>query len=210
MSREVQGRNASVHRQSISLSLSVLDLVSVTYLPFLSPSLSGSPLLVELGSMVDSAAGEEEKEEEEGEEEGEEEEEARKESKVHNTSKKKKEKWRICIQVLFTCPTSTHLSLPLLLSPPKGCYFYASVFFFWPFVELQMCTCDLSVCVCVCVPNHQRWWYPKWKLSWNAYTLHARFFVTFGGDLNAQSVLINKISTPELSRKFIKSALLVG
>ncbi len=33
---------------------------------------------------------------------------------------------------------------------------------------------------------------------------------TFGADLYAQSVIINKISASELSRKFIKSALLVG
>ncbi len=41
------------------------------------------------------------------------------------------------------------------------------------------------------------------------YTLHTRF-CTFDTDLNAQSVLINKISASELSMKFIKSALLVG
>ncbi len=41
------------------------------------------------------------------------------------------------------------------------------------------------------------------------YTLHTRF-CTFGTDLYAQSVLSNKISASELSRKFIKSALLVG
>ncbi len=35
-------------------------------------------------------------------------------------------------------------------------------------------------------------------------------FGTFGTDLYAQSVLINKISALELSRKFNKSALLVG
>ena len=49
----------------------------------------------------------------------------------------------------------------------------------------------------------------KWKLSRNMYTLHTRF-CTFGTNLHAQSVLINKISASELSRKFIKSALLVG
>ncbi len=35
-------------------------------------------------------------------------------------------------------------------------------------------------------------------------------FCTFGTDLYAQSVLVNKISASEISRKFIKSALLVG
>ncbi len=35
-------------------------------------------------------------------------------------------------------------------------------------------------------------------------------FCTFGADLYSQSVLINKISASELSRKLIKSALLVG
>ena len=40
----------------------------------------------------------------------------------------------------------------------------------------------------------------------NAYT----FFCTFGADLYAQSVFINKISALELSWKFIKGALMVG
>ena len=40
-------------------------------------------------------------------------------------------------------------------------------------------------------------------------TLHTRF-CTFGTDLYAQSVLINKIFASELRRKFIKNALLVG
>ncbi len=41
------------------------------------------------------------------------------------------------------------------------------------------------------------------------YTLHARFG-TFGADLHAQSVIINKNFASELRRKFIESALLVG
>ena len=57
-------------------------------------------------------------------------------------------------------------------------------------------------------PNHQRW-YAKWKLSWNTYILRTHFH-TFCTDLYAQLVLISKISASELSRKFIKSALLVG
>ena len=40
--------------------------------------------------------------------------------------------------------------------------------------------------------------------------MHTRFFCTFGTDLYAKSVFINKISALELSQKFIKSALLVG
>ncbi len=36
------------------------------------------------------------------------------------------------------------------------------------------------------------------------------FFARFGIDLHAQSVIINEISASELSRKFIKSVLLVG
>ena len=60
----------------------------------------------------------------------------------------------------------------------------------------------------VCLPNHQRW-RAKWKLSRNVHTLHTRFG-TFGTELYAQSVLSNKISALELTRKFIKSALLVG
>ena len=39
--------------------------------------------------------------------------------------------------------------------------------------------------------------------------MHARF-CPFGADLFAQSVLVDKISVSELSRKFTKSALLVG
>ncbi len=49
----------------------------------------------------------------------------------------------------------------------------------------------------------------KWKLGWNMYTLHTNFCV-FGDDLYAQSVLTDKISASEPSRKFIKGALLVG
>ncbi len=41
------------------------------------------------------------------------------------------------------------------------------------------------------------------------YTLHA-CFCTFGTDLYAQSVLINRISASELSRNFIRDPLLVG
>ena len=40
------------------------------------------------------------------------------------------------------------------------------------------------------------------------YTLHTHY-CTFGADLQAQSVLSNKISASEVSRNFIKSALLV-
>ena len=35
-------------------------------------------------------------------------------------------------------------------------------------------------------------------------------FARFGADLHAQSVLVSKNSASDLSRKFIKSALLVG
>ena len=57
-------------------------------------------------------------------------------------------------------------------------------------------------------PNQQRW-YAEWKLSRSTYMLSTRFR-TFRTNLHAQSVLINKISASELTRKFIKSALLVG
>ncbi len=57
-------------------------------------------------------------------------------------------------------------------------------------------------------PNHQRW-YAKGKLSWNIHALRTRF-CSFGADLYAQSVLSDKILAVELSRKIIKSALLVG
>ncbi len=71
--------------------------------------------------------------------------------------------------------------------------------------------CVGRVPVCHHIPyiyNHQRW-YAKWKLSWNMYTLHIHF-CTFGADLYAQLVLINKISTSELTQKFIRSVFLVG
>ena len=35
-------------------------------------------------------------------------------------------------------------------------------------------------------------------------------FCKFGADLHAQSVLIDKMSAPELSREFTKSAFVVG
>ncbi len=48
------------------------------------------------------------------------------------------------------------------------------------------------------------------QLEYRIYTLHASFY-TFGADFfTAQSVLINKFLASELSRKLIKSALLVG
>ena len=57
------------------------------------------------------------------------------------------------------------------------------------------------------LPNQR--WYAKGKLGWNTYALPSRF-CTFGADLHAQSALSNKISASELSRTFMKSALLVG
>ncbi len=47
------------------------------------------------------------------------------------------------------------------------------------------------------------------QLEYVPRTLHTRY-CTFGTDLHAQSVIINKISASELTRKFIKSLLLVG
>ena len=47
------------------------------------------------------------------------------------------------------------------------------------------------------------------QLEYIAYILHTRF-CTSGADLCAQSVLINKMSASELSRKLTKGALLVG
>ncbi len=49
----------------------------------------------------------------------------------------------------------------------------------------------------------------NWKLGRNMYTLRT-YFCTFRADSYARSVIINKISASELSRKFAKSALLVG
>ncbi len=45
--------------------------------------------------------------------------------------------------------------------------------------------------------------------AWNMYKMNTNF-CTFGSDLHAQSVLINKISASELSQKFIKGVLSVG
>ncbi len=42
------------------------------------------------------------------------------------------------------------------------------------------------------------------------FTHRVHILARFGADSHAQSVLINKISASELSRKFIKSALSVG
>ncbi len=59
------------------------------------------------------------------------------------------------------------------------------------------------------VPNHQRW-YAKWKLSSGICTHCIHAFAGLAPILHAQSVLSNKISASELSRKFITSELLVG
>ncbi len=59
------------------------------------------------------------------------------------------------------------------------------------------------------VPNHQRWC-AKMEAQSEHICIAYTCFCTFPTDLYAQSVIINKISASELSRKFIKSALLVG
>ena len=80
--------------------------------------------------------------------------------------------------------------------------------------QLEQSCCSLLLghpvyfTTCKTEPN-QQWWHAKWKFSRNMYTLRTRF-CTFGADLRAQSVLINKISASEISRKFVKGALLVG
>ena len=52
-------------------------------------------------------------------------------------------------------------------------------------------------------------WYEKLKLSWIMYTLRT-CFCTFGANVHAQLVLIDKITALELRRKSMISALLVG
>ncbi len=47
-------------------------------------------------------------------------------------------------------------------------------------------------------------------ISVEIYARCMHIFFTFGSDLDAQSVLSNKIFASELTRKFIKGALLVG
>ncbi len=56
------------------------------------------------------------------------------------------------------------------------------------------------------LPNQQRW-HAKWKLSRNIYAGFCTFDVIFACSVGAY---IDKISAPGLSRKLIKSALLVG
>ena len=46
-------------------------------------------------------------------------------------------------------------------------------------------------------PNHQRW-YAKMEAQSEHVHIAYRFFCTSGGDLHAQSVLVNKISASEL------------
>ncbi len=50
----------------------------------------------------------------------------------------------------------------------------------------------------------------KGGMQYGIYTHCIHVFCTFGADLYPQSVLIDKMSASELSRKFVKSALLVG
>ncbi len=102
---------------------------------------------------------------------------------------------------IFSDSTSSGtISAPIqyrpLLTPPHPRLFYSCT--------LEKCWSYLSYFF----PNQQRW-NAEWKLSRNTYSLHT-CFCTFGADSYAQSVLINKISASELSRNFIKSALLVG
>ncbi len=55
-------------------------------------------------------------------------------------------------------------------------------------------------------PNHQRW-YAKMEAQSEHVHIAYRFFCTSGGDLHAQSVLVNKISASEFCRNSIMSAL---
>ena len=95
-------------------------------------------------------------------------------------------------------------------SPPH--YFYplllSSVFDVSFSFHLKRGSLNEESCLIARIPNHQGW-HAKRKLTWNKCTTHT-YFRTFRADLYAQSVLINMISAAELSRKFIKSALLVG
>ncbi len=72
---------------------------------------------------------------------------------------------------------------------------------------------DFFLCKNVSFSTNNKGWkengHQQWKLSWNIYTMHTDFCI-FVTDLHAQSLLINKISTSELSRKLNKSGLLVG
>ena len=78
----------------------------------------------------------------------------------------------------------------------------------WPLLFV-VSSVFIQIFAMVHTPNHHQRWYAKWKISWIIYMLHTHF-CTFDANSYAPSVLINKISASELSRMFIKSALLVG
>ena len=60
------------------------------------------------------------------------------------------------------------------------------------------------------ISKHPNVGHGRWKLSRNMYMSHAQFLHVWAPILRAQSVLIDKTSASELSRKLIKSAASVG
>ena len=116
-----------------------------------------------------------------------------------------------CVSKTFSqkdiCSREIHLPLPKLNGILDGC-----LFFFFLFL---LCTFHFPPSP----PPMNEWPLPSspphpttnggMQNGSSVYTLHTRF-CRFDADLHAQSVIIDKISASELSRKFIKSALLVG
>ena len=92
------------------------------------------------------------------------------------------------LRTLQVWQTSAPSFLPPSFPPSSSSSFYASA-------HRHFCFCPSPKAR---TPNHQRW-YVKCKLSRSMYALHVHVFWTFGADLYAQSVLINKISASELS-----------
>ncbi len=125
---------------------------------------------------------------------------------------------RLLLSSQETYPPPSMLWTQLLLNSQKktkqpSLHGLHALFSFFLFSRLKCCLflLDTFMQPCALQPNQQGC-NAKWKLSWNTVylrTLAARF-CTFGANLHAQSVLINKISASEFSRKIIKSALLVG
>ena len=64
----------------------------------------------------------------------------------------------------------------------------------------------IAAAAAAAMPNHQRW-YAKWKLGWNICSIRIARLALI---CKLSRWLVSKISASELSRKFIKSALLVG
>ena len=109
-------------------------------------------------------------------------------------------------KIFFSLPPFLPLPPQSLLAPllMNFCGLPLVISFFLGLVQEKKMRKSLLYCSHSRLPNHHQRWYAKME----ARLEYIRY--TFGANLFAQSVLINKLSALDLGREFIESALLVG